>query len=390
MQNLSLPITQVTPLKKVENNMAEMNLAKAKAPMPEKNSSFQMMLSKQVQAKQTSGRTATVHQAESNVTTQKTKAKANDIQHGNETAVQNADGGEKSADVARTSDAQAMLDSLSLLNISGDAETQAENSNTTIGAQDLVAPALLPVVNVAVPLNAQSNAVVSDKAATDNLVESDDIQSENSRQLETLLSGTAKASADTETSLTNLMKNDVKESALKEPSIKEVMLPTNLQATAPVNVATPIQQAGAASYIQASPGKTGWDQAISQKVVWMVGTEQQTATLTLNPPDLGPLQVVINVHNDQADTTFISDNAEVRQALQDGMDNLRNKMSESGVQLGQANVSSGQQAQQQFQQAMQNRQAAQVNRNQATSGQGSVDDARTLVRVSNGLVDTFA
>jgi flagellar hook-length control protein FliK len=100
--------------------------------------------------------------------------------------------------------------------------------------------------------------------------------------------------------------------------------------------------------------------------------------------------VVINVHNDQADTTFISDNAEVRQALQDGMDNLRNKMSESGVQLGQANVSSGQQAQQQFQQAMQNRQAAQVNRNQATSGQGSVDDARTLVRVSNGLVDTFA
>ena len=370
--------------------MAEMNLAKAKAPMPEKNSSFQMMLSKQVQAKQTSGRTATVHQAESNVTTQKTKAKANDIQHGNETAVQNADGGEKSADVARTSDAQAMLDSLSLLNISGDAETQAENSNTTIGAQDLVAPALLPVVNVAVPLNAQSNAVVSDKAATDNLVESADIQSENSRQLETLLSGTAKASADTETSLTNLMKNDVKESALKEPSIKEVMLPTNLQATAPVNVATPIQQAGAASYIQASPGKTGWDQAISQKVVWMVGAEQQTATLTLNPPDLGPLQVVINVHNDQADTTFISDNAEVRQALQDGMDNLRNKMSESGVQLGQANVSSGQQAQQQFQQAMQNRQAAQVNRNQVTSGQGSIDDAPTLVRVSNGLVDTFA
>jgi hypothetical protein len=58
--------------------------------------------------------------------------------------------------------------------------------------------------------------------------------------------------------------------------------------------------------------------------------------------------------------------------------------------LGQANVSSGQQAQQQFQQAMQNRQAAQVNRNQVTSGQGSIDDAPTLVRVSNGLVDTFA
>ena len=390
MQNLSLATTQVTPLKKVENNMAEMNSATAKTAMPEKNSAFQMMLSKQVQAKQTTGRAASVHQTESNVASQNTKAKASNSQHGHETAVQNADGAEKSADVAGASDAQAMLDSLSLLNISGDAETQAENINTVIGTQDLVAPTLLPVVNVAVPLNASSNVAVSDKVATDNLVESADVQSENSRQLESMLSGTAKVTADKETTMTNLMKNDVKESALKEPSIKEGLLPANIPATAPVNVATPIQQAAAANYIQAFPGKAGWDQAISQKVVWMVGAEQQTATLTLNPPDLGPLQVVINVHNDQADTTFISDNAEVRQALQDGMDNLRNKMSESGVQLGQANVSSGQQAQQQFQQAMQNRQAAQVNRNQATSGQGNIDDARTLVRVSNGLVDTFA
>jgi flagellar hook-length control protein FliK len=32
----------------------------------------------------------------------------------------------------------------------------------------------------------------------------------------------------------------------------------------------------------------------------MVGSEEQTASLTLNPPDLGPLQVVLSVSNDQA------------------------------------------------------------------------------------------
>ena len=64
--------------------------------------------------------------------------------------------------------------------------------------------------------------------------------------------------------------------------------------------------------IQAYPGKTGWNEAISQKIVWMVGASEQSATLTLNPKDLGPLQVVIQVNNEKADATFISENPEVR------------------------------------------------------------------------------
>jgi flagellar hook-length control protein FliK len=101
--------------------------------------------------------------------------------------------------------------------------------------------------------------------------------------------------------------------------------------------------------------------------------------------------VVIHVNNDRADTTFISDNAEVRQALQDGMANLRDKMSESGIQLGQTSVNSGGQMQQQFQQASQQRALGQQVNNNATEPQFEAKDiSQRVLHVANGLVDTFA
>ncbi len=144
--------------------------------------------------------------------------------------------------------------------------------------------------------------------------------------------------------------------------------------------------------IEAYPGKTGWDQAISQRVLWMVGSGEQAATLTLNPPDLGPLQVVVSVSNGQADASFTSDNAEVRRALQDGIEHLREKMRESGVELGQTNVQSGEQSRQTFEQATQNRATGQRHSERFASQNASATQSASQVqyKVSNGLVDTFA
>lgn len=87
-------------------------------------------------------------------------------------------------------------------------------------------------------------------------------------------------------------------------------------------------------------GTQGWDQALGQKIVWMVAGAQQSATLTLHPPDLGPLQIILNVSNDQADATFISTQPEVRHALEAALPKLREMMNEAGIQLGDATVSS--------------------------------------------------
>lgn len=91
--------------------------------------------------------------------------------------------------------------------------------------------------------------------------------------------------------------------------------------------------------IPARLGTTAWDNQVSQKVVWMVGGADQSATLTLNPPDLGPVQVVLNVNNDQATVAFSSATPEVREALENAMPRLREMLSDAGVTLGESSVS---------------------------------------------------
>jgi flagellar hook-length control protein FliK len=139
-------------------------------------------------------------------------------------------------------------------------------------------------------------------------------------------------------------------------------------------------------------GSAAWSQALGEKIVWMAAGAQQSASLTLNPPNLGPLQVVINVNNDQATASFFAAQPEVRQALEAALPRLREMMSESGIQLGQATVSAEQQ-QQQFNEAA-NREA----RRTATAypGSGGADDTTVpslpaqIRQSGRGLVDTFA
>ncbi len=94
--------------------------------------------------------------------------------------------------------------------------------------------------------------------------------------------------------------------------------------------AAPVQQASLAlaqaaaglqqsDKIAARVGSSGWDQQVGQKIVWMVAGKEQSATLTLNPPDMGPMQVVLSVTNDQATVTFSAAQPEVRQALDDAL-----------------------------------------------------------------------
>ena len=93
--------------------------------------------------------------------------------------------------------------------------------------------------------------------------------------------------------------------------------------------------------LSARVGTPAWDNQVGQKVIWMVGGADQSATLELNPPDLGPVQVVLNVSNDMASVTFSSQQLEVRQALENALPRLREMMNESGIALGNATVNAG-------------------------------------------------
>ena len=121
---------------------------------------------------------------------------------------------------------------------------------------------------------------------------------------------------------------------------------------------------------------------------WMAAGAQQTASLTLNPPNLGPLQIVLNLTNDQATASFFTAQPEVRQALEAAFPRLREMMSEVGIQLGQATVS----AETPRQHDTAERQAQRSATPLAVANDAANSHAAPLLvrQFGRGLVDTFA
>lgn len=157
----------------------------------------------------------------------------------------------------------------------------------------------------------------------------------------------------------------------------------------------PTSQANNANQIGIPLGKNGWDQAVSQRIMLMVGSSQQTATLTLNPPDLGPLQVVVHVHNGQADTTFITDHTHVRNALENSLGTLQELMKQAGVNMGStefANSQSNLANQQNPKNNQQSRQAGNASNHVLDNNISSsiVTSKASSMTLRQGLVDTFA
>ncbi len=136
-----------------------------------------------------------------------------------------------------------------------------------------------------------------------------------------------------------------------------------------------------------------WQAAIHQHVMTMAGAGDEVASLTLSPPDLGPIQVVLKVDNQSVDTSFVTDNPLVRQALEDGMQHLRERMQSQGMQLGQTFIGDGQQAQQHFNRQFNQQAAAIDTRTSASHSTQQPDDGAAAVtsvrRSALGHVDTF-
>ncbi len=108
-------------------------------------------------------------------------------------------------------------------------------------------------------------------------------------------------------------------------------------ASAPTGVAT---TASVSHLIAPSFAQTGWDEAISQRVLWMAQGGIQSASLVLNPPQLGPVQVTLQIENQQASVQFFAASPQVQQSLQDALPVLRDMLGQAGIALGQADVGS--------------------------------------------------
>jgi len=140
-------------------------------------------------------------------------------------------------------------------------------------------------------------------------------------------------------------------------------------------------------------GGTHWGTELGQQVVMMSHSARQgmqTAELRLDPPDLGPLRVSLNLSDGVASASFVSAHASVRQAIETAIPQLQQALAQAGISLGQTSVGE-QAAQQEF--AQQGGNGSQRHAGSNQTGAEAVAEAPAAVtapRNANALVDTFA
>lgn len=151
--------------------------------------------------------------------------------------------------------------------------------------------------------------------------------------------------------------------------------------SAPLRVETPLHE------------QKAWASDFGQKIVWMAGNDKQSAQLTLNPPQMGPIEISLNINRDSATALFVSANPEVREAIESALPRLREMLASAGIELGQANVSEKSPHQQQGGNDNPRQGASRWMADNAILGGDSGEAAGPItgtLQRSNSLVDLFA
>ncbi len=97
--------------------------------------------------------------------------------------------------------------------------------------------------------------------------------------------------------------------------------------------------AAATASLSAPVGTAAWNQQLGQQLmrISQQGGEQRVQ-LKLHPAELGPLSVSLTFSDQGAQAQFLSGHAQVRQALEQAIPQLRETLAEQGISLGEASV----------------------------------------------------
>lgn len=129
-----------------------------------------------------------------------------------------------------------------------------------------------------------------------------------------------------------------------------------------------------------------WSGALHDRVMWLASQNVQAAEIHLDPPELGPLQVKITMNQDQAQVSFVSHHASVREALDQGAVRLRELFEQNGLDLANVDVSDQSHSQDSFQESSDSGESTDP-AHSARQDTTAPDEADTLTGA--GLVDHY-
>lgn len=85
-------------------------------------------------------------------------------------------------------------------------------------------------------------------------------------------------------------------------------------------------------------GDDGFDKAVGARLGWLADQKIGHAHIRLNPDDLGPVDVRLQMNGDKVHASFSSPHVDVRHALESSLPRLRELLGEQGFQLAHADV----------------------------------------------------
>lgn len=92
--------------------------------------------------------------------------------------------------------------------------------------------------------------------------------------------------------------------------------------------------------------RTKWDEGLSSRILWMTNNDVQAASIRLDPPELGPIEVRLTVTTDTgagtlASVQFSAAHPATRDAIESALPRLHEMLRDNGISLGNASVGTG-------------------------------------------------
>jgi len=151
--------------------------------------------------------------------------------------------------------------------------------------------------------------------------------------------------------------------------------------------------------ITVSPQNSQWNAQVGDRINWMVNNNMQRAEIRLDPPELGKLDIQLNISKDnQASILIHVTNATAKEAIESALPRLREMFEQQGLDLANVDVSQQNTQQQSAFEQFENEDNTNNSQNNSyggdLNGESSEDDILAVTNLqanySTNLLDLFA
>lgn len=141
--------------------------------------------------------------------------------------------------------------------------------------------------------------------------------------------------------------------------------------------------------------KTNGQQQLADKVRWMVSAKTTSAEIRLDPPELGAMQIKVNLNGDAAQVNFNVQSVNAKDVIDQALPRLKEMLEQQGIELGQSSVQQDNQSNQNSQQ--EDSSDSTLAEHNSTLNAADIHDEdslqvieQTITQVDDGAIDYYA